>query len=346
MRTSGCDLLLLCGTGIVREPLISLPRLGTINLHQGEVPFYRGAPPGFWELWNREEHAGVTIHFVDAGIDTGDIVLQERVPIEPGDDHGRVQEKLAELSLALYPRAVREIAAGNAARTRQQTGVGRNYTFPTLAETFRLRLARKRLRPVRFARNVAKQAFFLLLLLLVALRDTLLRLAGRDILSILYYHRVTDLCRDGMTVGKSAFEAQLRFLTRHYRILDPQDLPAWLARERRGRSEKALLITFDDGYEDNFTNAFPLLRRYRCPALFFLSTGHIGTDRPFEHDARMQPRLRFGNMSWDQARQMQKQGMTLGVHSHDHCDLGRLGHDDAVKQVERSIRVFARELGH
>ena len=341
----GCDLFLLCGTGIVREPLISLPRLGTINLHQGEVPFYRGAPPGFWELWNGEEHTGVTVHFVDRGIDTGDVILQELVPILPYDDHARLRDKLAEISLSLYPRAVQQIAQGRFTRVRQQAGAGASFTFPTLTQTFQLWFVRRRLRWMLFLRNSAKKLLFLTLLMAIALRDRLLRMAGRDVLSVLYYHRVTDLCRDGMTIGRAAFEEQIRFLTKRYRILDPRDLPRWLARDRTGMGQKALLITFDDGYEDNYRNAFPILSRYNCPALFFVSTGYIGTSRQFDHDHRMQPRVRFGNMSWAQVREMQQQGMTIGIHSHDHLDLGSLSHADAVRQIELSISEFADRAG-
>ncbi len=342
VRSLGCDLLLLCGTGIIREPLISLARLGTINLHQGEVPFYRGAPPGFWELWNKEDHAAVTVHAVDSGLDTGAVILQQRVPIFPSDDHARLRDRLSEVSLALYPKAVQQVAQGIARRVPQRAGAGRVTTFPTLLQT--LRLAWRTAAPAAVARSFVKSCVFPVVLLAIAARDLALRLSGRDILSVLYYHRVTDLCRDGMTVGRAAFEQQLRFLTRRYRILDPRDLSAWLARKRTGMGEKAVLITFDDGYEDNHRNAFPLLLRYGCPALFFVSTAHIGTGREFGHDRSLQPRLRFANMNWKQVRELQEHGMTIGVHSHDHCDLAGLPLDRAVEQVELSIRVYIDEL--
>ena len=60
---------------ILRRSLFSIPDLGTINLHKGKVPDYRGMPPAFWELWNDEPSVGCTVHWVDDKLDSGNIEI-------------------------------------------------------------------------------------------------------------------------------------------------------------------------------------------------------------------------------------------------------------------------------
>ena len=81
LRSLGADLGVVLGTRILKRPLFSVPRLGCINLHKGRVPDYRGTPPGFWELYDGKDCAGVTVHFVDDGLDTGDILGESQLPI-------------------------------------------------------------------------------------------------------------------------------------------------------------------------------------------------------------------------------------------------------------------------
>ncbi len=63
------DLGLSLAAPILRYPLFSIPRLGTVNLHKGKVPDYRGMPPAFWELWNDEKSIGCTVHWVNDKLD-------------------------------------------------------------------------------------------------------------------------------------------------------------------------------------------------------------------------------------------------------------------------------------
>ena len=147
MRDSRPDLGVLCGTNIVRESVFGLPRLGSINLHQGLAPLYRGGPPVFWELFNGESEVGVTVHFVAAKVDSGDIVLQERVPLDYDprfglDFEGFIEEfraGLRERCARMVAEAVRRIAEGTAARTPQDASAGKRYRLPTKAEKDELR---------------------------------------------------------------------------------------------------------------------------------------------------------------------------------------------------------------
>ena len=72
---------------IFSNEVFNLPKLKTINCHAGKLPFYRGRNILNWALINDEKEFGITVHFVDDGIDTGDILLQEVFPISNGDDY-------------------------------------------------------------------------------------------------------------------------------------------------------------------------------------------------------------------------------------------------------------------
>jgi methionyl-tRNA formyltransferase len=72
---------------IFKKEIINLPNLKTINCHAGKLPFYRGRNILNWALINDEKEFGITVHFVDEGIDTGDIILQETYPIKDNDDY-------------------------------------------------------------------------------------------------------------------------------------------------------------------------------------------------------------------------------------------------------------------
>jgi len=83
-----CDLFVsMSFNQIFRKPIIELPRLNTINCHAGKLPFYRGRNVLNWAIINDEKEFGVTVHFVDQGIDTGDIILQQCFPITDEDNY-------------------------------------------------------------------------------------------------------------------------------------------------------------------------------------------------------------------------------------------------------------------
>lgn len=84
---------------IIPKPIISIPRLGVVNIHPSLLPKYRGATPTVWALLNGEEETGVTAHFIEnEKIDCGRIIKQAKLSIEPSDNDGTLRLKLARLS--------------------------------------------------------------------------------------------------------------------------------------------------------------------------------------------------------------------------------------------------------
>ncbi|MGM8213707.1 methionyl-tRNA formyltransferase [Virgibacillus sp. W0430] len=83
-----CDLFVsMSFNQIMKRDIINMPPYKTINCHAGKLPFYRGRNVLNWVLINGESEFGITVHFIDEGIDTGDIILQKTYPIKETDDY-------------------------------------------------------------------------------------------------------------------------------------------------------------------------------------------------------------------------------------------------------------------
>ena len=100
--------------------ILKLPLFGVINLHPSYLPSYRGANPDFWQYHDMEMNPGATVHYVDAGEDTGDIIFQQRVYIPLGaKSPTRLDKLIGEIGVSLVLKAVDAIARGCAPRTPQ-----------------------------------------------------------------------------------------------------------------------------------------------------------------------------------------------------------------------------------
>lgn len=101
------DLFALASYGkILPQMLLDLPRLGALNVHPSLLPKYRGATPIQTAIAHGDERTGVSIMLMDAGMDTGDIVLQETIDIEPGETYGDLHDRLARFGAELLDRAL------------------------------------------------------------------------------------------------------------------------------------------------------------------------------------------------------------------------------------------------
>ncbi len=124
------DVLVLAGASILKRSTIDIPRHGCINFHSSLLPEFRGPAPIFWQLWYGAK-AGVTIHYVDEGIDTGDIILQREVDIVPGDTIETLHRRACVVGGNLVVKALGQIAEGTAQRRSQKGLEGSYYPRPT-----------------------------------------------------------------------------------------------------------------------------------------------------------------------------------------------------------------------
>ncbi|NRP15026.1 methionyl-tRNA formyltransferase [Marinobacterium sp. xm-a-152] len=105
---------------LLKEKIFSIPKYGAVNLHPAILPDYRGPNPDFWQYYYMEMHPGVTVHYIDAGEDTGDIIYQERTEIPLGTKSpSRLDKLVGEVGVKLLLKALDSIQRNNAPRIVQ-----------------------------------------------------------------------------------------------------------------------------------------------------------------------------------------------------------------------------------
>lgn len=171
-------------------------------------------------------------------------------------------------------------------------------------------------------------------------------LAQREEPLILGYHSVSDFRRDALAVGSTGFDEQMNWLHRRgYRSITLADYAA------RGfqHASKTVIITFDDGYADNFTIALPILRRYGFVATVFLVSDYVGTDRIFPWDPpRMKDqsnRSHYRVLTWDEVGEMVASGFEMGSHTCTHRELVPLAAEDRWDEIRRSRQILEEKVG-
>ncbi len=113
LKNYGCDIFLSVSFDqIFRKRLLELPPMKVVNCHSGKLPFYRGKCPLIWALINGETEFGITAHYMDEGIDTGDIILQRIFPISDEDDYRTISLRDATETASIAYDAMKMICAG------------------------------------------------------------------------------------------------------------------------------------------------------------------------------------------------------------------------------------------
>lgn len=155
---------------------------------------------------------------------------------------------------------------------------------------------------------------------------------------ILMYHYISELPSDandirrGLSIPPAQFEAHLRYLKSNgYHTISLHQLLLHLTRGEP-LPEKPIILTFDDGYRDNYDRAFPLLQKYGFSATFFLITNFIDEGRP-------------AYLTWEQVKKLAQAGNEIGAHSRDHPDLRGRDTDFLVWQVLGSKEAIQNGAG-
>lgn len=114
LRNLSPDLIVVVAFRILPRDIFTIPRLGSFNLHASLLPKYRGAAPINWSIINGEKETGVTTFFLQEKVDTGNVLLQARVPITDDDNAGTIHDKLADIGAEIVLHTVRLIEQGKA----------------------------------------------------------------------------------------------------------------------------------------------------------------------------------------------------------------------------------------
>lgn len=114
------DLICVVAYGkILPQELLDIPQYGCVNVHGSLLPEYRGAAPIQWAVLNGDKKTGVTTMFMNAGMDTGDMILKEEVEIGEDETTGELWDRLKTIGANLLIKTVKEIENGTATRTKQ-----------------------------------------------------------------------------------------------------------------------------------------------------------------------------------------------------------------------------------
>jgi len=336
------DLGISLAAPILKASLFDIPRQGTINLHKGRLPDYRGMPPAFWETVNGESEIGCTVHRVERGLDTGPILVQRSVPRSRYSTVRGLQLMLDETGVRLTCEAVEALRDGTPHWRPQDPG-GRTYSKPTLRQLAEVEKRAWDPRSGARLRNLCKDAFFWSYIRLARpLARRYLGWRNRQRVIVLLYHRVSDERRDSLTVGIEQFDAQMEWLSRHHPIASIADVVRGAV--PRDAKRTVVAVTFDDGYLDNYENAVPVLLRHQVPAAFFVSTGLIGSTAGFPHDWKRLGRS-LPTMTWEQIREMYELGFVIGSHSVTHLDCGGTDVEAVRRELIESRDVLKGKLG-
>jgi methionyl-tRNA formyltransferase len=127
LRALTPELIVVAAYGqILPQALLDVPKFGCLNVHTSILPKYRGAAPIQWAILNGDAETGVTIMRMDAGLDSGAIVSEERTPIRDEDNSQTLHDRLAQIGGALLARTIPEFVAGKIT-PRPQPGEGATY---------------------------------------------------------------------------------------------------------------------------------------------------------------------------------------------------------------------------
>ena len=168
-----------------------------------------------------------------------------------------------------------------------------------------------------------------------ALRKTWYWLPRRGFVALMYHHIGTLTNPQDeqfpFTVTPEHFEAQLRFLQQHgYQIISESDV-LHARKDTQSSVKKPILLTFDDGYADNYTFLFPLLKKYQAHALIFLITDRVGTK---------------DYLNWQQIKEMKESGwVAFGSHTCSHRRLRSLSDEEIIQEITQSKQILEEKLG-
>jgi methionyl-tRNA formyltransferase len=126
LKADAPDVLVLGGTRIIKPHLLEVPARATVNCHPGLLPWLRGSASVGWALY-KDLPQGATAHFIDPGIDTGDIIVRRELPVHRTDTYESLCSRVAILAAELMAETVRFLAQGEPPRVPQEPDEGETF---------------------------------------------------------------------------------------------------------------------------------------------------------------------------------------------------------------------------
>ncbi|HEX7316914.1 MAG TPA: polysaccharide deacetylase family protein [Pyrinomonadaceae bacterium] len=339
------DLGVVYGTRILKPQLFTLPHLGSINIHKHKVPDYRGSgAPGLWELRDDRPEQTVTVHRVTKEVDAGAVLCERSFPIGPLDTLTSIGLKADMIGDECLVEAIRAESLGRPAE-RPQPRAGTVYKGfqPHQVWAVERTIQRKRpaFRPER-GRPLSKLAARTLAYPALYFRNRRRAREKSFPVVILYHHLIADReCLLGMPTEN--FVRQVRFLKEHYRVAS---LPEALAMLEKGEVEQpTVVLTFDDGYAENFLTLRAVAEAEDVPVAYFVCTRHVEERTGFQHDLD-RGEVGFPAHDWEQVRYFDRHNVIIGSHTRTHFDCGATDEPRLRDEIVGSLEDLRRQLGH
>lgn len=158
---------------------------------------------------------------------------------------------------------------------------------------------------------------------------------------ILMYHAIEE-SSSAITVSARLFSWQMSWLqAQKCQVLTLSEI-AHLIAKGDGFPERSVVLTFDDGFLSQYTEAFPILRHYGFPATIYLVSGYMGSMNNWDGQPPWVPRRPL--IDWEKAREMQASGIEFGVHTVNHLRLNQLVREKIKEEIQESKIVIEKEL--
>jgi peptidoglycan/xylan/chitin deacetylase (PgdA/CDA1 family) len=151
------------------------------------------------------------------------------------------------------------------------------------------------------------------------------------------YHRFGDSVRDPYCVSREVLDEQMRWLAERGLAVSLADVMAFIRGERKLK-DGSVLVTMDDGYRSVYSEALPVFKKYKIPAVAYVTTSLIGTKGTDEgHPETF--------MTWKELAELNQAGITVGSHAHTHRSLGQMSVEEAREEGRRSRELLEENLG-
>ncbi|WP_373323038.1 polysaccharide deacetylase family protein [Desulforamulus aquiferis] len=162
---------------------------------------------------------------------------------------------------------------------------------------------------------------------------------------ILMYHKVNPDPRTGglgLRVPPDKFDWQMRYLKENgYEAISLADVMDHFEKGKH-LPDKPVVITFDDGYKDNYDFAYPIMKKYGFTGTIFVVSRSIGNTNFYDVEKKLQPENKI--MGWKEIRELDQAGFVIGAHTVDHPHLAKVSMEAARYQIEESKRALEHGL--
>jgi folate-dependent phosphoribosylglycinamide formyltransferase PurN/peptidoglycan/xylan/chitin deacetylase (PgdA/CDA1 family) len=291
IRNTGADLLVVFGGRIISKEVIREFPSGILNLHLGLSPEYKGGHCIEWPLYHRKpEMVGVTVHFIDEGIDSGNLIAQAHTHPRPGENPGSVIIRTIRLGIHLLVETAEKAIRGEALPSTQQEKGGFCYYERQFAPEIRYAVWRRARQRSVFQQRLSRK-----------IRRDLFHLASKGGIhrkffphlpypAVMLYHDIGPgdspyLKHCGLSLSVKRFREHVNVLSEFYRVISVREV---FERCCAGiREPDTIAFSFDDGYR-GILDAFSILKEKGFPA-----TAYINPDFASKTDLFWRSKLSF-----------------------------------------------------